>query len=197
VQTESAAGPVETAPKAKPESRVRAPACAPAREAPPKVKRSKLTRIERIRHIVGLMVSGRWVTGSTGETLAAEWGIPAGTVGDDAVQASKTVREAIGNTDDLRARIVAIYENTISRASANGEHRNVIEALKGYSAVIGADAPKKLTIDGTLDSILALGFDSPESPTPAEPVAGSGSVRHRGSRSPAVEPPGRDPSGAG
>ncbi len=172
----------------------------PARtgKCPPRVKadparRTKLTKTERVRHIVDLMTSGQFVTARTTHELAVEWGMNETLVAQDTAEASRVVRGALQSPEEIRSRMAATLEDVIRRSMGKKlQGRTVVEAIKVHAALTGAEAPKqsKVEVSGNLAALLALakseeddenaaatdGGDAEEADTESESGSGRGPV---------------------
>lgn len=121
----------------------------------------------RVSHIIDLMVSGRFVTGTTSRQLAKQWGVSESTVGDEAAEASRAIhREMNGRSlEELRSRLTATLEHTACRLAESDDPRCArvaIEAIKTLGTIMGAQAPQKVEATLTVADFFAAGFDSPE-----------------------------------
>jgi hypothetical protein len=134
-------------------------------------ERTGPTKVERIRHIVGLMSTGQWVTGVTGPELQELWGLSHATIDSDSGEASRIVREAVASSDDIRARVIATLEAITSKAMQKNQLRTAVESVKALAGVSGAEAPKKVNVGGNLGEILALGL-APSGEEPSGQVDG-------------------------
>lgn len=112
---------------------------------------------ERVRYIVGLMAAGQWVTGVTVVELAEKWGISEGTARDDAAEASRRIRDAVNDTDELRGQILATLQTITERAMHKGQLRTAVESVKALAGISGVEAAKKVDVGGSLAEFLALG----------------------------------------
>lgn len=71
-----------------------------------------------IRHMMGMMARGQWVTGVTGGELANEWRLSPGSVARDAAEASRRVRDAVQDSEELRALALATLTGALADLEA-------------------------------------------------------------------------------
>lgn len=116
---------------------------APAREAP--------TVGERVAHIRDLMVGGEWVTGRTPFELAELWGVEPSTVRNYSAEASRQIRDAIGDADQIRTTVLLWTEQAAGIARAGRDARGLVAAAKQLADVAGVAAPQKIQVDGLAD----------------------------------------------
>lgn len=115
------------------------------------------SKAERVRHIATLMATGRWVTGVTVYELADLWGLHEDTVKVDAAEASRRVREAINDTEELRGMVLATLQAITEKAMSRGQLRTAVESVKALAGISGVEAAKKVDVGGSLAEFLALG----------------------------------------
>jgi hypothetical protein len=117
---------------------------------------------ERIRVIIDLMTSGRWVTRRTIEQLAQKWGLSTNTLDRDAAEASRMIRGSVVGDDELRAQLMATLQSLTQKAIAVNQLRTAVEAVRVLAGVSGAEKPRKLEHSGDLASFLSLAFEEPK-----------------------------------
>lgn len=116
------------------------------------------TKLERVRHVIDLMASGRWVTGQTARELAEEWGLTVSTVEETSAEASRALKLSLGDAEEIKARWIATLEHNAAKASAAGEYTAVPRSLEVAAKLAGLNAPEKIDVGGSLADILALGL---------------------------------------
>lgn len=98
----------------------------------------------RVAYIRRLMALGAWVTGETGVELALRWGLAESTVQGDAAEASRAQREALGNTDEMRAVVVGMLNEAGRRArkdrSPQGTH-TLLRLAEVWARITGVGMP--------------------------------------------------------
>ncbi len=126
---------------------------------------------ERIKYMVGLMTTGKWVLGKTTVELAQQWGLSITVVAQNASEASRLVRSATGDVDQIRAQLTAYCEEAMANAR-EGENR--VDVAKAMAQVIrvladihGATAPQKIAVTDTKGNDLPPAFKMLET----DPVA--------------------------
>ncbi|MBN1607482.1 MAG: hypothetical protein JW940_12665 [Polyangiaceae bacterium] len=68
----------------------------------------------RIRHMMGMMARGTWVTGVSGDALACQWQLSPASVERDAAEASRRVRDAVRDSEELRALALATLTGALA-----------------------------------------------------------------------------------
>lgn len=104
------------------------------------------------------MARGEWVTGVTGPELAKKWGVHEVTVGRDAGEASRAIRGLI-NVDELRPVLITTLQTILQRTMQTRDHSAAIAAARTLARIIGAEAPQRVEVAGSLSELLALGFE--------------------------------------
>jgi hypothetical protein len=127
------------------------------------------TREARVGVIAELMAGNEWVTGLTGRVLANVWNMPEATVRGDAAEASRLFAIPEEERDAMRARWYSKVENAQAQALAKGRLEAHATLLKLEGDHLGAFAPQKVEVSGTLGDLLTLGLES-GSKGPAEPM---------------------------
>lgn len=108
----------------------------------------------RLAHIVGLMLSLKFRTGSTARKLAKEWGLSEDWVHKLTAEASKRVRAQI-NPDAVVAEVfpelLRTFHSSARDARRNGDPKMVsaVASLTGQIAnIAGINAPKQTELSG-------------------------------------------------
>ena len=125
-------------------------------------------KADRVRHIMGLMAKGQWITGVTSYDLAKRWRVHPDTVHFDSAEASRRVRD-VTTDDEIRAQIMLTLQTITSRAMTKGELRTAVESVKALAGITGVEAPKTVNVGGSLAEILALAM-APSGDEPPPPV---------------------------
>jgi hypothetical protein len=92
---------------------------------------------QRISKVVDLMVANEWVTGRTGKTLAAEWGVSSSRVKQIAAEASRIVRRAVGDPKDIKKLLLSGLHQVVERTLHKGEFRTMVEAARTIGSFHG------------------------------------------------------------
>ncbi len=92
--------------------------------------------VEQTREIAELMSLGQWVIAVTENEMARKWGVSVAVVRNRAAEARRLVQHAFGDTEDLRARVLAQLEG-IAGEQRKLEPRTAVSALLGVAAVAG------------------------------------------------------------
>jgi hypothetical protein len=144
-----------------------------SRDLPPKTG-AMLDHEQRVRHIMALMRSWRWVRGESGPELATLWGASIHTVNKDADEAHRRVVGEVVDPLVVKEDLCVALRHVLSEAIKNardgytvdngervyrespiGSQRVVIEAAKVWSGIVGAKAAEKIELTGdvTLEAI--------------------------------------------
>lgn len=97
--------------------------------------------VERIQHIVRLMVAREWKP-EMAEALASEWKVSTSRVQQMSAEASRFVRFATGDTSDLRNRLVVEILECLDDAKARGKLGDRIFAVQVAARDLGIVVPK-------------------------------------------------------
>lgn len=121
-----------------------------ARQAKKATSRRKplLGKPERVRHIRHLMANGQWVTGETGEVLAAKWGLNPAIVRGDAAEASRFIRDMVRGDPGTLERIHSTLEAIVADSMKRKRHRDAIEALRVMVGIQEIKRPAEPAEDG-------------------------------------------------
>lgn len=108
---------------------------------------------ERIKYMVGLMTTGKWVLGKTTVELAEQWGLSITVVAQNASEASRLVRSATGDMEQIRTQLTSYGEEAMDNARKGD---NPVEVAKAMAQVIrvladihGVSAPQKIALTDT------------------------------------------------
>lgn len=120
----------------------------------------RLSKEERVEHVIGLMVSGLWVTGKTAPELAKEWGFAPNTVEHDAAEASRRIRDLIDPQEraEMKARYLAKLEGVLSASISAGRFEAAKGILELEGKALGHFEPEKVEVSGNLSELLQLGL---------------------------------------
>jgi hypothetical protein len=102
----------------------------------------------RIQHIEAMMRNFTWRRGLTGRGLAVEWDLCEQRVGELAAEASKRIRQAIMNPEEVNAAVGAALEKALADAMTDGNLKVVAQLAKTWADISGASAPKKIEHSG-------------------------------------------------
>lgn len=108
--------------------------------------RTKATPAEkqaRIERIVGMMRTGAWVRGVSGDALAAEWGLDGATLRDMASEASRVVLREVTDPERVKGDVAAVLMRDIERASAAAEFGDVARIADVVTKITGGRAPER------------------------------------------------------
>lgn len=97
--------------------------------------------VERVQHIVRLMVAREWHDGMDKE-LAKEWGISDSRVRQLSAEASRFVRFATGDTSDIRNRLIVEILECLDEAKQCGKLGDRIYAVQVAARDLGIVVPK-------------------------------------------------------
>jgi hypothetical protein len=141
---------------------------------------------------MGLMAANRWVTGTTGPELAAQWGLHPGTLEHIAAEASRRVH-AVGEADYVRTRIAAALDEALGHGlqmlrphivdgfEVPGDPRalsGVAGLVKAFGELAGVARPKTEPEKSTEVPTFKVDLSLPERPPleePCPPPSGSSS----------------------
>lgn len=120
----------------------------------------RLSKEERVEHVIGLMVSGRWVTGKTAPELARKWGLKPNTVEHDAAEASRRIRDLVDPQEraELKARFLAKLEGVLDAAIKARRFEAAKGILELEGKALGHFEPEKVEVSGNLSELLQLGL---------------------------------------
>lgn len=120
----------------------------------------KLTKDQRIQHIITMMVTGVWVTGQSAPALAHEWGLSPKTIEGDSAEASRRIKHAFTEQDreELRARFVGKLEGVLKAALQAGRFEAAKGILELEGKALGHFEPEKLEVSGNLSDLLQIGL---------------------------------------
>lgn len=95
------------------------------------------TRTEqRIDHVVGLMCSGQWVSGTSHRQMAELWNVGVGTIETYAAEASRVIRRLVRESPEeraeMRARLIQTFERLGFKAEQRGSERGFRDAIEAY-----------------------------------------------------------------
>jgi hypothetical protein len=91
---------------------------------------------ERVRYIANLMSCGEWRTALV-SVLASAWNVDPSSVRLDAAEASRYVRAALGDPEQIRATASAFLETIAQEARANGDRRSAVAAVRTLAEISG------------------------------------------------------------
>lgn len=104
-----------------------------------------------MKHIVELMLDGKWNVGSS-YALAEMWGIHESTVRKHSAEASRWIVHAFGDPEEVRGRVLAMLEEA-ARYAREGAAEEPVKAGKllsdiarQHAVLAGVNAPQKLAI---------------------------------------------------
>lgn len=107
---------------------------------------------ERINFIRKLMLSSQWSTGQSVVELAGKWNLSLSAVKSDAAEASRSVREAIGDKDEVVAKVWGMLERARMEALSESSPGARSRALQGTAALMmklaGIEAPTRTELSG-------------------------------------------------
>lgn len=126
------------------------------RPTPPRVSPS-LDVEGRVEAIARDMAAGTW-SRLTAEAHRVTWGVSAETMRADAAEASRRLRSRL-NVDELVVSMIGRLERTYEAATADGDHKAAVAAVKVLAEVTGASAPLKVAMTDT------KGADVPSAPS--------------------------------
>lgn len=142
----------------------------PAKKAPSQARARPKTRADvkaakeaRIRHFVKTMAEGAWVPGVTAPAMAKKFRVSQNTVDRESAEASRVIRDAVANDDELRGMMVATLQTIVSRCMSGRQMRTGVEAIKAMAGLTGVEAPKKMEVGGNLGELFGLALKDPES----------------------------------
>lgn len=102
---------------------------------------------EGIRECVELMVTGNWVTGRSAPAIARKYGIGIDAAHRWSSEASRYIKRALGDHDEIRARWTAQLESLHSEARASGEYSAAVSAIATAAKVTGLDKSGGTTVN--------------------------------------------------
>ena len=111
----------------------------------------------RVEAIARDMAAGAW-SRQTAEAHRVAWGVSAETMRADAAEASRRLRSRL-NVDELAVTLIGRLERTYEAATADGDHKAAVAALKTLAEVTGVAAPLKVAMTDT------KGADVPSAPS--------------------------------
>ena len=111
--------------------------------APPR-RKPLLSKSERVSYIRKMMADGQWLTGESGELLAAKWKLNPGIVRTDAAEASRGLNDAFQSDPALRAMALSTLQHIVKDSRKRKRNRDAIEAIKvmmGFPEFTRSDGP--------------------------------------------------------
>lgn len=119
-----------------------------------------LTKVQRIDHIIRMMVDGEWVTGKSAPRLAKEWNLSTNTIERDSAEASRRIRDLVTpqEREELKARYLAKLEGVLARALESGKFEAAKGILELEGKALGHFEPEKVEVSGNLSDLLQLGL---------------------------------------
>jgi hypothetical protein len=94
------------------------------------------TRSERTGYIAALMSEAAWRTAMV-RPLAGLWGVSLATAQTYASDASRWVRGAFGDREEIRARCLAILEVVASESMEAGDNKTAVAAVRTVADIVG------------------------------------------------------------
>ena len=92
--------------------------------------------VAQVRDIAELIGKGEWIIGVTEHEKVKLWGVDISSVRRRAAEARRLVQEAFGNTEDLRADVLAQLHG-IAGEQRKHEPRTAVAALLGIAQITG------------------------------------------------------------
>jgi hypothetical protein len=120
---------------------------------------------EKVDYIVGLMTSGRFITGQTFKELSIAWGVSESTAKGYTSQASQIIRTAC-NFDDIRSMVIASLQTVAQRCQTKEDTKNEIRALEAIGRVIGPVRSEQNNGRPNLPTVQIMVNLPPEAPIP-------------------------------
>ncbi len=107
------------------------------------------------------MARGEWVPGITGQEVADKFGVSPRTVEAYSAEASRIIRSAVANDDDLRAMMIATLQTIVGRSMKGRQMRTAVEAIKAMAGITGVEPPKRhsVNVENDLASLYNLVHD--------------------------------------
>ncbi|HYE92346.1 MAG TPA: hypothetical protein VEA38_15055 [Terriglobales bacterium] len=118
----------------------------------PRVTRAREDSDAGVRRCVELMTTGQWVSGTSHEAVAEEFGVSPRTVESWATSASRVIRIALeGDKEAIRARMVATLETVTSLAlgAKTPDLKAAVSAIDSQAKLLGL-AKSEIQLSGSV-----------------------------------------------
>ena len=92
--------------------------------------------VDRVKEVAAIMSRGEW-TAKRALDLAQAWGVSVSRVQQISCEASRVVRGALGDEEEMRARVLSFLDEVGARALAGGELGEATRAAKVFGDIAG------------------------------------------------------------
>lgn len=91
----------------------------------------------QVTEIARVMSAGEWRPGHSHRDLAERWGVSITVVERRAAEASREVRRALGDPEELRSHVLSQLSVIVADARAAGDQKTAVIALRTISDIAG------------------------------------------------------------
>lgn len=122
------------------------------------------TKELRVRFVMHLMATGRWVKGETGQELREAWDLSIDAINQDAAEASRRVQAAV-DPNWVRQRLTVALDQALE--DARGDPKATAAVANAFASVIGVQAKHvTVTAENTAGQpVFRIELNTPERPT--------------------------------
>jgi hypothetical protein len=110
----------------------------------------------RVMTIEALMRELKWVRGKSNRELARKWDVSVANVNNLASEASRRVRLAITDRDEVQTTVCSAMHTIVHDGMALRDYRSVIKAGDVWTRIVGARAPERHEVSQVEQEVEAM-----------------------------------------
>lgn len=121
-----------------------------------RAKRETSITEDGVRFCMALMTDAEWRTGVSDIAVATRFGVSVHTARQWASESTRTLRILIGDSEDVRARLVVLLEDIHAQARHDGDWKAAVAALGKQGDLLGLVEKPSVAVQVNVQSYAAL-----------------------------------------